>query len=1176
MMLQRLIWLLGLWLCPLGMAVRAGDELAKEFAAPPAEAKPWVYWFVSNGNLTAEGITKDFESMARVGIGGLLFMEVDQGVPAGDVAFGSPRWMELMKHAFNEAKRLDLEVTMNNDAGWTGSGGPWITPELSMQKPVWSEVVIEGGRRWTVELPQPAAVQDFYRDIAVLAMPAPAGEQRVPDAHRKAVFAPGHTPPLPATFTEASEDSVIPLADIIDLTGKKVWDVPPGRWLVMRFGHTTTGKTNHPAPASGLGLECDKMSKEAIGVHYRNLIGKLVEQNRALTGSDKVFVSTHIDSWEVELQNWTARMPEKFKALRGYDILPYLPAFAGYILDSMEVTERFLWDLRLTVSDLIIENYAVELRRLANADGLTLSIEPLSWDNHAPLDEMAYGGQADMPMPEFWLWPAGGWPRFYTANSMPGTVSAAHTYGRRIIPAEAFTSSDAEKWKSHPGNMKIMGDWAFSEGINRFVFHRFAAQPWGDRVAPGMAMGAWGVHYERTQTWWELTKPYHDYLTRCQHLLRQGLFVADILYLQAEGSPRRFDRPPETELATDIRDGYNFDGCSPDVIMNRAKVKDGRIVLPDGMSYRVLVLPDTQTMTLGLLKKIKELHEAGATIIAGNNPPQKSPSLSDMKTGDAEVERIAAELWPMLITGKRPAQYLEEQGIPRDFSATTHLRYIHRADKGVNLYFVANPEERPVEATASFRVTGKQPELWHPETGRIKPIRVFSESDGRTHIPLTFDAAESVFVVFRDRPAKETERIVSLKRDGEELLKTSASGKPQADAEPAGTFTITAWVKPETEITMPAEAATGITAAHVERNDAVYAAPGHEVWKGNTVGAGFGVGKNGIGVFEHGDYHFAPVLVHPVPITDWTHVTVVYQNGEPSLYLDGSFVKKGLKSNRPVHSSVGAVHGREIKAFNGRVSSMAHFPAALSADEIRKTAAEKPSTQDPAPQMPLDPVDPVIYQNGVYETATADGKTKPITVKGLPAPLSIAGPWNVSFAPNRGAPAKIVMDELISWSTHEDEGIRHFSGEAVYRKRFKYSSELSPELAKSARVYLDLGKIHVMASVKVNGKDVGIAWKAPQRLDITDAVQQGDNTLEIKVVNTWINRMIGDESLPEDSPRQGDGTLKEWPAWLNEGKPSPTGRHTFTTWRLWKKGDALVDSGLLGPVVIQTGVRLEP
>ncbi len=1172
-MMKRLIWMTCLILSPWGMAVQAKDDLAKAFASPPAEARPWVYCLALSGNLTKEGITADFEAMARVGIGGLILMDVDQGVPPGKAAFAGPLWMDVFSHACREADRLGLEITMNNDAGWCGSGGPWITPELSMQKVVWKETVIEGGQKWKVSLPQPEAVKDFYRDIAVLAMPAPEGNERIGNAGNKALFAPGHLPPLPASFRELPANSVIPRDKIVDLTGKDQWDVPAGKWLVMRFGHTTTGKDNHPAPESGRGLECDKFSREAIGVHYKNFIGRLVEKNKALTGKNKALVSTHIDSWEIGSQNWTAKMREEFKQRRKYDLLHFLPAYAGYVIDSEEVTERFLWDLRQTVSDLIVENYAAELKKLANADGLRLSIEGYSWDNNVPVDESAYNGQADEPIAEFWAWPCGGFPRVYTANSCPGTASAAHTYGRRIIGAEAFTSSDQEKWQSHPATIKTMNDWAFAEGINRIVFHRYAVQPWVKGVEPGMAMGPWGLHYERTQTWWEMTKPWHDYLARSQHLLRQGLFVADILYLQPEGSPRRFDRPPETELATDIRNGYNFDGCSPDVILNRVKVKDGRLVLPDGMNYRVLVLPDSQTMTLKLLKKIKELSDAGATIIANPNPPVKSPSLADMEK-DAEVKQIASELWPKLVTDKKAAQYLKEKGVPQDFTATAKLRYIHRATDGADIYFVANPDTTPVQTTASFRMTGKQPELWHPETGNIEPIRVFSESDGCTHIPLVLGPAESVFVVFKDGPDKDSDRIVSLKRDGQEMLGASASGGTEAKASTPNTFTMAAWIKPNAEVALPTEAATGITAAHIERNDVVYAAPGHEVWKGNAVGAGFGAGKNGVGIYEHGDYHFAPVLVHPAAISDWTHVAVVYQDGTPSLYLNGKLAKKGQKSGRPVHSGVGAAHGREIKAFAGESAAVTQFPTALSADEIKELAAKKPSAAKPASNTPIDPVTLEAFSDGTYEIRNAAGKMTKMEVKGLPAPLSIEGAWNVTFAPGRGAPEKTVMDKLASWSTHQDDGIKHFSGSAVYRKKFDYASTLATPLKKSARIYLDLGKVEVMASVKVNGKDVGIAWKTPYRLDITDAIKEGANTLEIQVANLWINRMIGDESLPEDSPRQPDGTLKEWPAWLNEGKSSPTGRHTFTTWRLWKKGDALADSGLLGPVVIQTGICL--
>ncbi len=976
----------------------AKEDLEKNFASPARENRPWVLWFPLSGNMTAEGITADFEAMARVGIGGVIHMEVDQGAPKGKVDFASPAWMKLLNHAFREAKRLGLEVNMNNDAGWCGSGGPWITPEMSMQKLVWKETVVEGGRTWDVSLPQPEAVRGFYRDIAVLAMPAPEGKDRIQGIGSKAMFTPGHIPPLRSKFRELPESSVIRRDKIIDLSGKTNWDVPAGKWLVIRFGCTTTGKDNHPAPEPGRGLECDKFSKDAVALHYRNLVGKVVQANKSLAGKEKVLVATHIDSWEVGSQNWTPKMLEEFKARRGYDLLPFLPAYLGYVIDGEEVTERFLWDLRKTASDLIVENYAAELRRLANKDGLRLSIESYSWDNNLPVDESAYGGEADEPMAEFWAWPCGGWPRVYTANSCPGVTSAAHTYGRRIIGAEAYTSSDAEKWQSHPGNIKILGDWAFCEGINRLVFHRFAAQPWTN-VAPGMAMGPWGLHYERTQTWWEQSKPWHDYLSRCQYLLRQGLFVADVCYLQQEGSPRRFDLPRNAEIAPDIRGGYNFDGCSPEVVMTRMKVKKGRLVLPDGMNYRVLVVPDTETMTLGLLRKIKELSDAGATIIAGEKPPVKSPSLSDMGAGDNEVKRLVEELWPKFIKGKTVAQVLGERGVKPDFSATEKLRYIHRTADGAEVYFVANPEPRSVAAVCSFRVNGKKAEFWQPESGKREPVRVFSESDGCTHIPLVLGPAGSVFVVFKDGKVQDSGRIVSVKCGGQELIPGAVANRAQV----------------------------------------------------------------------------------------------------------------------------------------------------------------------------MDPNTLEAFQNGIYEIGTADGKVKTVTVSGLPSLVGIEGPWDVSFAPGRGAPAKVTLNKLISWSDHENDGVKYFSGAAVYRKSFAYAARPAD---KNVHISLDLGRVAVMAEVKLNGKDLGVLWKAPFQVDVTDAIKAGENVLEIKVVNLWINRLIGDELLPEDSERNADGTVKQWPQWLEEGKASPAGRYTFTSWRLWKKGSPLSESGLLGPVVLSAGVRL--
>src|SRR5208337_141152 len=216
------------------------------------------------------------------------------------------------------------------------------------------------------------------------------------------------------------------------------------------------------------------------------------------------------------------------------------------------------------------------------------------------------------------------------------------TYGKPILGAESFTATDTERWTQHPATIKALGDRAFCEGINRFVFHRYALQLWAD-VRPGMTMGPWGVHYERTQTWWDWTAPWHEYLARCQFLLRQGLFVADLCYMQAEAPPQGFHDHPRT--------GYGWDECSADVVLTRMSVRDGRLVLPDGMSYRMLVLPKAGTMTPRLLKKIKKLAAAGATVVGA--PPSKSPSLSNYPKCDDEVKRLAAELWG---TGAPPAE----------------------------------------------------------------------------------------------------------------------------------------------------------------------------------------------------------------------------------------------------------------------------------------------------------------------------------------------------------------------------------------------------------------------------------------------------------------------------------------------------------------------------------------
>ncbi len=651
--MKRLVWLLtcltfilcGKELCAAGTA-----DLTQGFLKPPAMARPWVYWMWMDGNLSREGITADLEAMQRAGIGGVIIMEVNVGIPQGPVKFMGPEWRELFRHVASEANRLGLEIDLNASPGWTGSGGPWIKPEQSMQKLVFSETNASGPGRFEGTLPQPPTKEGFYRDVAVLAFPTPAGSARIENIQEKALYHRGHyssergvassiVVPAASHVSKIPKEQVVMLKGVVDLTsrlkdkGGLTWEVPAGQWTIMRFGRTSTGANTRPAPVPGLGLECDKLDKAALDAHFEKFIGRLMGDIGNLTG--KSLTSLHIDSWEMGPQNWTGAFRDNFRNLRGYDPLRYLPVMSGRIVESEQVSERFLWDLRQTVNELILENHARHLKRLANRNGMRLSIEPY---DGTPGDDMALGAVADVPMCEFWMY------GFNTAFTCIEAASIAHTYGRRVVAAEAFTSSDAERWQAHPGSMKTLGDWAFCAGVNRFVFHRYQHQPWLER-RPGMTMGPYGVHHERTQTWWEMSSAYHLYLARCQWMLMQGVPVADICYLSPEGAPNVF-RPPASAMRGTPPDrlGYNFDGCTPEILeWNRMSVKDGQLVLPDGVSYRVMVLPERETITPRLLRRIDSLVRRGATVIGPR--PHGSPSLSGYPECDQEVRDLAGKMW---------------------------------------------------------------------------------------------------------------------------------------------------------------------------------------------------------------------------------------------------------------------------------------------------------------------------------------------------------------------------------------------------------------------------------------------------------------------------------------------------------------------------------------------------
>lgn len=1201
-----------LFVLAVAAAAHAAD-LEEGFLRPPPEARPWVYWFWLDGNLTREGVTADLEAMARAGIGGVLIMEVDQGAPPGPVRFGSPAWRELFRHVLREARRLGIEVNMNNDAGWTGSGGPWIEPAQAMQRLVFSETTVEGPRAFDGELPRPPSVAGYYRDVAAIAFPRSLEAARVEGANGKAFFEPILVlPAFPAELPGPRVGSAVPRSRVVDLSprlgedGRLRWEVPEGRWTILRAGHTPTGAENLPSPADGRGLECDKLGREGAEAQFRGFIAKLIEDSPDAAGEGKALVATHIDSWEVGTQNWTPRMREEFARRRGYDLLPYLPAIAGYVVEDAEATERFLWDFRRTISELLLENYAGRFRELARERGMRLTIEAY---HTCPVDELAYAGRADEPMGEFWSW-----SRYAAAFSCTEMASAAHTYGKRIVGAEAFTATDAERWLGHPANVKELGDWAFSEGVNRFVFHRYAHQPWTNpERPPGMSMGPWGLHYERTQTWWETSAAWHAYLSRCQWILQQGLFVADVLYLAPEGAPVTLHG--QRAFAKDglpvERPGYHFDVASSEVVLARLSVRDGALVLPDGMRYRALVLPRSERMTPELLAKVRDLVAGGATAIG--IPPKKSPSLSGHPDSDARVRALAAEIW-----GEGP---LPAGGGERAFG------------KG---RVVFGPEFSPRTAGAAG-----------PGLGAAKWIWTDGEGDPAARVPVGPRCFRKRFALPEGTGVRSALLLVTADNSFECWLNGAAVSRGD-DFRHVYRADVLGKLRPGENL-LSIRAANGadapnpaalVAALHLEfadgRREAVltdgswewHRAPAAD-WLAGGGGEGWARAREigPVGLAPWGDVESAASDPEVFPEIDLV-AGVLRRLGIPPDFevrtpgeavslrwihrkigeVDAYFVANA--SERPVEVPcrfrVADRHPELWWPESGRAERAAAFARAergtdvflrlealesvfvvfrepLRCDSVvrasrdgaelfggeRAGAASRLALRfDPSGRLVAE-----VWEAGRYEIETGSGRKLAFEVAGLPGPLDLSGPWEVTFPARGGGARAVAFERLSSWHESRDEAIRHFSGRATYRKSARVPEGV---LGAGRKAELDLGRVEVMAEVRVNGRALGVLWKPPYRIDVTEALRPGENSLEIAVVNLWVNRLIGDESLPEDSDRNPSGNLKSWPKWLLEGKPSPAGRETFTSWRLWRKGDTLVPSGLLGPVRLVFGEERRP
>lgn len=1047
-------------------ATPAISSLEASFTHPPDTLQTSVYWYWMSDNISKEGVVKDLHAMKSVGINRAFIGNIGyDSTPYGKVKLFSDEWWDIMHTALKTATELNIQIGIFNGPGWSQSGGPWVKPTQSMRYLAATKMTVGGSQKLDVQLDTPGAdFQDVkliaYRrpkqsgmDISsarpgIVALPAventaflvdgkeetivnvPASDKFTldistaePFTARSLVIYPAHRglnlhaelqvsdstgfktiksfeinrsndnlnvgfkpygpiaisfpattakafrivfgksngfglaeiqlsgKPVVASYIEKTlakmyqtplpywneyqwpdqpviadkqltidPGSVIDISRYMNSSGRLKWQVPKGEWTIMRTGMMPTGVKNGPASPEGTGFEIDKMSKAHVASHFDSFMGELL---RRIPAEDrKTWKVVVEDSYETGGQNWTDDMLSKFKDNYGYDPLPYLPVIQGEVVGSQDQSDRFLWDLRRFIADRVAYDYVAGLREVSHKHGLTTWLENYGhWG--FPGEFLQYGGQSDEIGGEFWSEGELGNIENRAASS------AAHIYGKTKVSAESFTAGD-RPYQRYPYMMKQRGDRFFTEGINNTLLHVFIEQPTDDKV-PGINAN-FGNEFNRHNTWFSYMDLFTAYLKRTNLVLQQGKYVADVAYFIGEDAPK-MTGVTDPALPT----GYSFDYINAEVINTRVTVEQGKMVLPDGMSYKLLVLPKLKTMRPELLIKIKELVMQGAHILGP--APERSPSLAGFPESDKQVQKLVSEIWGdidgttrkirslgkgIVMSGMEMQAALNTLSLPPDFvsNTTDPVLFIHRASEEGDFYFLSNQSEKEISFAPEFRVTGKQPELWDPVTGNVRPLSGYTLTSKNTTLPLVLAPLQSVFVVFR----KTTE------------------------------------------------------------------------------------------------------------------------------------VKAGAGTN---------------------------FPEPVSKTEI-------------------------------------------------------GGPWSVNFDEKmRGPVEPVVFEKLVDWTTRPENDIKYYSGTAVYKNKFQ-----SAKPADGERVYLNLSDVKVMAKVKINGVDVGGVWTAPWRVDITDALHKGENTLEIAVVNTWVNRLIGDSKLPEAE------------------------RKTWTNNNPYRPDSQLVPSGLTGAVTV--------
>ncbi|HNX36220.1 MAG TPA: glycosyl hydrolase [Kiritimatiellia bacterium] len=1126
----------------------------------------------------------------------------------------SPEWDGLVRFAADECRRLGLRFSMQNCPGWSYAGGPWIAASNAMRQLVWSTVAAEGGKGvQSLALPEPAKPggDSDYRDIAVIAYRAPEGaaqkpaypvafassrpdfpwdkffrsqkegalrctlgaeplwveatfaepfalrsvevpsaqqvsharcyvpdvrirvEAVLPDGSRRAVLDAklpqsnwqgnravtlacaaseaktyrvsltggqdvnmSHitlsAAPLknnweaeagwvlgglfegekrPALSAQGSASAAETVGEVVDLTGRLAadgrlsWEVPAGRWLVQRWGHSNTGARNGPAPKEGTGWECDKLSKAGADAHFDGYIGRLSGKGGALEGG--LLKGLLTDSWECHTQTWTPGLEQAFKRRRGYDLLPWMPALCGYVVGDEERTARFLRDWRSCINDLLVGNFYGRLAERARRNNLALSLETASGDVF-PGDLLEYYKHADVPMCEFWQPRSEAFVGSLDFKPIKPCASAARLYGKPRVAAEAFTSF-ALTWNEHWDMLKDVANIHFAEGVTHLVFHTYTHNPRNDWLPPGTSFGSGiGTPFLRGQTWWRHMPEFSGYLARCGYLLERGRPVSDVLlYLGDEQ-----DHKPPQEMPFPA--GFKYDYCNPDILLNRLSVRDGMLVTPEGLRYRVLWLRDCRRMLPETLEKIVALVRKGATVV-GDRPQ----GLATLSGGDKAQKRFDAAvdaLWGQdaaagggrvgkgrVLSGLALGDALVRLGLDPDVTGEG-VMWCHRQTRDAEWYFVAAPAQRGFRGALGFRSLGKV-ELWDPVSGAATEAGAVTRDGSRSRVALDLPPAGACFVVFR-WGKKSGATVARVEREGLPVIDTRADGGvvplPQVVSARYGDLTKEGRWKDVSELVRAALA----------KGDAAIR-PGNE-WAG----------------------------------------------GDPA-----------LGTRKRFDLTLRLADGRETVREAGEgetVPLLEPVPAAPKVCEVVEGGAAL-----------------VVWEPGRYRVTRTDGAVKERVARDARR-VPLSGAWTLSFPKGWGAPESVRVESLASWTELDlPAEAKAFSGTACYTLDFALDA-----LPPGARVELDLGRVEMIAGVRLNGVPVGTVWAAPYRVDVTRAVKPGTNRLAVEVTGTWFNRLVYDAGLPE----------AERKTWTIKGPD---------------KAASLQPAGLLGPVALRVGQRVD-